>query len=121
MKILADENVDAAIVIWLRRQGHDVVAACEVMRRSEDSAILARANAEGRIVLTKDTDFGEMVFHARRSAPGIILLRFESLGAHTRLALVKEHWPDIARHAAGHFVVVTQDRLRIRRLAKTAT
>ena len=121
MKILADENIDAAIVAWLRAQGEDVVAACEIMRRSEDTAILARANAEKRVVLTKDTDFGEMVFHERLTAHGIILLRFESVGALMRLALVKKHWPDIWRFAAGNFVVATQDRLRVRKLAKAGT
>jgi hypothetical protein len=48
---------------------------------------------------------------------GIILLRFKSAAADLRLEIVKHHWPEISRFAPGSFVVVSQDRLRVRRLS----
>jgi predicted nuclease of predicted toxin-antitoxin system len=116
MRIIADENIEATIVAWLREQGEDVISACEIMHRAEDAAIFARANAEKRIILTKDMDFGEMVFHERLVTAGIVLLRFKSERSVARLDIVRRHWPEIVKHAAGNFVVVSQDRLRVRRL-----
>ncbi len=115
MKLLADENIDAAIIAWLRSMGEDVLSAAETMRSAEDVSLLDRANAENRTVLTKDMDFGELVFHGRLASASIVLLRFKAAGAALRLSIVKKHWREISRYACGNFVVVSEDRLRIRK------
>ena len=104
MKLLADENMDAGIVEWLRSAGCDVLSVMELMRGATDDEVLVRANAEGRIILTKD----------KRSASGVILLRLHAAATEARLSIVQSHWPEITKHSAGNFVVVTRDRLRIR-------
>jgi predicted nuclease of predicted toxin-antitoxin system len=115
MRLLADENIDAAIIEWLRSMGEDVLSATEKMRSAEDVSNLHRASSENRIVLTKDMDFGELVFHGRLASAGVILLRFKTAGADLRLSIVKRHWRAISRYAHGNFVVVSEDRLRIRK------
>lgn len=54
----ADEHVDFRIVEGLRRRGMDVVTAQERgQRQTDDEILLATATAEGRLMLTNDTDF----------------------------------------------------------------
>ena len=45
MKLLADENMDAGIVEWLRSAGCDVLSVMELMRGATDDEVLVRANA----------------------------------------------------------------------------
>ena len=115
MRILADENMDGMIVDWLRSQGHDVLFVMESMRGAGDDEILSRANIEGRVVLTKDMDFGEMVFFDKLESRGIILLQLQSR-AQSGWQSFKQDGIEIAQHAGDSFVVVTEDRLRIRRI-----
>jgi predicted nuclease of predicted toxin-antitoxin system len=74
MRFLVDECCPAAIVEMLRSGGHDVRYAAETDRRSTDEQILAIANAENRIVVTEDFDFGDLLIRDRQPAPGAIVL-----------------------------------------------
>ena len=62
MKLILNENMPATVVRTLRDRGHDVLAVKEMLRGAEDPTILARAQAENRIVVTQDKDFGELAF-----------------------------------------------------------
>jgi predicted nuclease of predicted toxin-antitoxin system len=66
MRFLANENVPGLVAAALRGRGHDVVAVKESMRGASDRAILERAHADERLVVTCDKDFGEL---AKSSAP----------------------------------------------------
>ena len=58
LKAYADHHVVFAIVEALRRRGMDVVTAAERgHQQADDSALLAEALAEERVMLTNDTDF----------------------------------------------------------------
>ena len=116
MNLIADENVDAAMVRWLREQGHDVVWASEVFASEPDVGLLALANSSSRILLTRDLDFGELVYRERRISCGIILLRVKAANQWERLSLLQELWSQIAPHAHGNFIVLKNDKLRIRSL-----
>ena len=114
MRFLADENVEPVTVEWLRGQGHDVPSVREAARGSADADLLARANAEGRVVVTYDTDFGELAYRDALPHVGIVLLRLSDARAVDRLARLRDHWPVIASRCEGHFIVVGDDRVRIR-------
>lgn len=77
MKFLADENFPRPVVEKLRSEGHDVLWARTDCRGFKDRALLERAEAEGRIVLTLDKDF--VLITRQRSIPlqrgGVILFR----------------------------------------------
>lgn len=51
MRILADENIPRAIVVWLRDQGYEVLYASETRVQTRDVDLLAEAEARGFIVL----------------------------------------------------------------------
>lgn len=57
-RLLADENVPGRLVESLRGRGHDVRWARTDARGSPDQDLLALAQAEARVVLTMDKDFG---------------------------------------------------------------
>jgi predicted nuclease of predicted toxin-antitoxin system len=76
MRFLVNENVTATVIQELRQRGHDVLSAKESMRAEQDDVILARAQAEQRIVVTHDKDFGELAFRSQLpSSCGVILCR----------------------------------------------
>ncbi len=116
MKLLADECCDAPLVAALRTAGHDVRFMVEEERGLTDDEVLGTAFAEGRIVLTEDKDFGDLVVRLRRPAIGVILLRLDPSVPDTKqerlLAVLSEH----AARLVGHYVVVHESRIRIRAL-----
>ncbi len=66
MKFLADMGVSVSTIASLREAGHDSVhLRDEGLIRMEDADILHKARSEGRVVLTFDLDFGDLV--AQRS------------------------------------------------------
>ncbi len=75
-KLLADENVPLKAVEVLREKGVDVVSVTELSPGLKDREVLDLAGREGRIVVTFDKDFGELVVRERASVKGLILLRF---------------------------------------------
>ena len=116
MRVLTDENVSSAVIRGLRATGQDVLAEKESLAGATDQQILARAQAEQRLLLTHDKDFGELAFHAGAPATaGIILFRLsggDPSADNWRVLSVlqsRTDWP-------GHFSVVTDDRIRMRPL-----
>ena len=116
MKLAADENIDSAIVAWLRAGGHDVFWAAERTPACSDDALLAQARQEARILLTADLDFGEMVFRQRLLSTGIVLIRVRAASQKERLRIFQAHWPGIERRLQGGFVVVGNRKTRVRPL-----
>ncbi len=116
MRILADENIPRTLVRLLREGGHDVLAVREDLRGESDRIILLRADAEKRLVVTQDKDFGELA--VSRGLPvecGVILFRLGDLGRDetvARMLRVLESRTDWE----GSLAVVTANRIRIRRL-----
>lgn len=115
MRFLADENCDFAVVRALRAAGHDVLAVAEVSPRADDSAVIDFAVREGRILLTEDKDFGQLVYANAQPSGGVIFIRFPATARKALpkaiLNLIKEEGPRLA----GSFVVVRPGRIRIGR------
>jgi predicted nuclease of predicted toxin-antitoxin system len=74
--LLADENIHPAVVRALAAQGKDVRSvSTEGLTGRPDAEVLRRAHAEGRVVLTHDSDFGAIVYRVRQPFTGIIYVR----------------------------------------------
>lgn len=75
-RFLANENVPGEAIRSLRAAGWDVTAIAEESPSLSDAEVLALARAEGRVVITFDRDYGELLY-ARRYVPppGIVYLR----------------------------------------------
>jgi len=77
MKFLANENFPLASVRHLRGAHFDVTSITEDTPGSTDHEVLTRAQKEGRIVLTFDRDYGELLYRKEFSSPiGIVYFRF---------------------------------------------
>jgi predicted nuclease of predicted toxin-antitoxin system len=75
MRFLADQDVYARTIAFLSGLGHDVVPVAQLgLARAEDAELLRAAHAQGRICVTRDRDFGALVFVEGRSS-GVIYLR----------------------------------------------
>ena len=62
MKFLAYMGISPRVVAALRQQGHDALHLQEQdLGDMPDPEILAKARAKGRILLTHDLDFGELL------------------------------------------------------------
>ena len=116
MRFLADENFLGDAVLALQQQGHDVVWIRIDAPGSSDQEVLARAQAEERVILTFDKDFGELAFRSGLLATsGIILFRLPLLKPTSLISIVisalatQSDW-------SGLFTVVESDRIRLRPL-----
>ncbi len=116
MKFLADENLELLIVNWLREYGHDVDYAAESAVAESDVALLTRAIDDRRVVITNDLDFGELVYRFHRPAFGIVLLRLRVATDADQLARLQPHWGNILANCVGNFVVVSEKKIRVRKL-----
>ena len=76
MRLLADESCDGGIVRALRQAGHDVLAVCESHSGAPDNLVISIAVAQGRVLVTEDKDFGQLVYASGHGHTGVILLRY---------------------------------------------
>jgi predicted nuclease of predicted toxin-antitoxin system len=116
MRIVADENLDGPLVAWLRDRGHDVVWMAEADPGRPDREVLAMAAKDDRVLITWDLDYGVLVFRRGGKVPGMVLLRFRASSPRELLRLFTDRWHEIEQQAPGHYLVVTNAKLRSRPL-----
>lgn len=120
MRIIANENLSSTVVRELRSRGHDVLSVKESMRGESDEMVLARAQAELRVVLTHDKDFGELAFRSGLPADcGVILLRLSGTDRDSDQQRILEAL-ESRSDWEGRFTVVEQHRIRVRPLPGVA-
>lgn len=119
MKFLIDQNRSPRLADLLRSDGHDAVHTLELgHERTPDDELLALAASEGRVIVSGDTDFGALLALRDRRSPSVVLFRSRrTFSADSQYALLRAHLDDIAPDLeAGAVVVITDDRIRVRRL-----
>jgi predicted nuclease of predicted toxin-antitoxin system len=120
MRFLADMGVAQRTVEWLRAEGHDAVhLRDEGLQRMPNGQIFDKAAAEGRIVLTFDLDFGEIVALSGGQRASVILFRLHN----TRTPHVIDRLQKVLKDSSdaleqGAIVVVEESRHRTRRLSR---
>ena len=116
MRFLLDQDVYSATGRLLAELGHDVVTAFQIGLSSADDADLLRlAQEQSRILVTRDRDFGALVF-ARGLGAGVIYLRIlpsTQILVHQELRRVLNRYTEEDLKTA--FVVVEPDGHRFRR------
>lgn len=119
MRFLLDQDVYALTAAFLRTLGHDVLTVSALgLSKADDSVLLKRAQADGRILVTRDRDFGGLVFVAG-AGPGILYLR---VAPATLNAVHEELRTVLAEHSEvdlrGAFTVVEPGRHRFRPIGR---
>lgn len=118
MKFLADMGISPKAVAYLKDRGFDAVHLIEQdLHRLSDQDILAKARAEGRIVLTHDLDFGDLMASSGAQLPAVVIFRLSDMAAvnvnRYLDIVVQEHQVPLQR---GAILSVTDRRIRIRSL-----
>ncbi len=122
MKFLADQDVFALSVAFLRGLGHDVATAHQLgLAQADDAELLRIAREQGRIFVTRDRDFGSLVF-VQGGGPGVVYLRLlpstlTAVHAEFERVLTLYSQENLQRS----FVVIEPARHRIRNLGTTAS
>ena len=76
MKFLLDENLSHRHAARLRGNGHDAFAGSEEnLGGASDPVVRSAAIRSGRVLVTLDADFGNIVRYPPKGTPGIIWLR----------------------------------------------
>ena len=117
MKFLLDQEVYALTERFLREQGYDLVKVSELgQSRAQDSDLLKLAGEQGRIFVTRDRDYGNLVF-VHHLGSGVIYLRILPSvinEVHAELKKVLETYSE--EELAKSFIVVEKNRHRIRKI-----
>jgi predicted nuclease of predicted toxin-antitoxin system len=88
MRFLIDRCAGTFIAEWLRTEGHDVVESRERGADPGDRVLLGWAAKESRILITIDTDFGQLVFLEGQSHSGLI--RLPDVSSKERVEIIKD-------------------------------
>ena len=116
MKFLLDENLSRAQASRLRNNGYDAVAVLEEsLGGASDPVIRSAAVKSGRILVTLDADFGNIVRYPPQDTPGVIWLRLHpptesKIEQALDRCLAKLGEQDLT----GKLVVVDEDKIRVR-------
>ena len=118
MKFLADMGLSQTTVTWLREHGHDVVHLRDLgMCRAGDNEIVDLARAQGRVVLTFDLDFGDIMAASRKRLPSVLIFRLYNglpLAVNKRLdQVIQESYIALS---AGALIIVEDARHGVRLL-----
>jgi predicted nuclease of predicted toxin-antitoxin system len=119
LEVLVDENLSERVAEVLVENGHDAIHVRDIgLERADDPVVMARAEAEGRVVVSADTDFGAILARSGNRAPSVILFRMAGQRrAWSQAALVLANLPQVADDLeAGALVVIEDGRVRSRRL-----
>ncbi len=113
MRLLANENFPGDAVTALREAGHDVAWIRVDAPGSTDLQVLQRAQAEERILLTFDKDFGELAFRAGLPASGGVVLFRISMPSSAQVASIAVAALGSRYDWSGHFSVIEDLRIRM--------
>jgi len=114
VKILADENIEWQIIERLRNAGHEVISISETGAGISDPAVLKIANDEKAILLTADTDFGELVYRQRQITTGVFLVRLAGLPNTEKAEIILSAITTHAKELPHGFTVATPKMIRVR-------
>jgi len=113
MRFLSYKSCDFAIVRALRIAGHDVKCVRDIAPGAEDERVAQLAIEDDRILLTEDKDFGQIVYAASTSSPGVVFVRFPGNIRHKAVTTVLQLLEKAGNGIVGRFVVVQPGRVRI--------
>ena len=115
MKFLIDENLSPLVATGLSEAGHDAIHIRDLgMGSAEDSAVMDRARAESRVVVSADTDFGTVLAASGANQPSVVLIRRSADRRAARVVqLLLVNLAEIEQ-ALGEGAIVAFDTARIR-------
>lgn len=119
MRFPVDNNLAPALARLLDAAGHDSVHVRTYgLAAASDEVVLNRARDERRAVISADTDFATLLARQRSDRPSVLLLRRSTpRRAVDQARLILANLPAVEEDLlSGAVVVISDERLRVRRL-----
>jgi predicted nuclease of predicted toxin-antitoxin system len=120
MRFLVDANLSPRVAASLSRAGFESMHVADVgLLTAADQAILDYAAANGLVIVSADTDFGELLAVSRGAVrPSVVLLRSaDRLTPDQQAALLAANLPAVVDEIkTGALVTIARGRVRIRSL-----
>jgi predicted nuclease of predicted toxin-antitoxin system len=119
MKFLIDNALSPELAKLLQAATHDAIHVRDRhLENASDEEIFDAAAAEGRIIVSADTDFGTLLTFRRQKLPSVVIFRHPSprrpeMQAELLLANLPSFTEDLTQ---GAIVILRQDRIRVRRI-----
>lgn len=116
MKFLVDNSLSWRLAEWLRNSGHDAVHVSEIgMRDSDDIEIYRRAEAESRIIIAQDVDFGWLMVNDDDCKNSVILYRISESRVSRQIDRLSDLLTRLKKELVpGRMIVITDAAFRIR-------
>jgi len=112
MKFLVDRCAGKRLADWLRGEGHDVLEARTLGPDPGDRELLEMAAKQGRVLVTIDTDFGELIYVDRVTHSGMV--RLPDVQAATRIKIMEGILSQHESHLKSRAIITVRgDRIRI--------
>ncbi|HKS24247.1 MAG TPA: DUF5615 family PIN-like protein [Thermoanaerobaculia bacterium] len=118
MRFLVDACVDVGVDRWLREKEHDSThLRDEGLQRLPDDSIFAKADAEKRVIVTIDLDFGEILSFSGGKIVSTITFRVHDTRAAFLVKRLKSVLPQVMPFLERGAIVIVEDaRFRVRLL-----
>jgi predicted nuclease of predicted toxin-antitoxin system len=117
MKFLGDMGISPKSTEFLQTLGYDAVHLLQGLERLPDSEIMEKALTEGRIVLTHDLGFGDLLAASGERLPSVIIFRLQNMTPQNvnryLQAIISQYSNELKQ---GVVVSVTEARIRVRDL-----
>ena len=119
MRLLIDNALSPRVAEGLCAGGYDAVHVGAIgMAKADDNEIFEWCQANDRVVVSADTDFGTLLAQAREKSPSVLLLRRVSQRRpEAQVVLLLANLPKLVDALdAGSVVVIEENRIRVRTL-----
>ncbi len=114
--ILADENIDFAIIKALRDIGVEVHSIAESNSGISDSEVIKLSLNPSKIILTEDKDFGEWVYAHHVTGISVVFLRYDFKETREIIPILINLIQNRFDELKGCFTTITTKKIRIRKV-----
>jgi len=113
-RFLVDECTGRRLSMMLNNAGYDTIFVGDWKPSAHDEEVLHKAKSDGRILITEDKDFGELVFRLLKPSCGIILIRTSTTLPEKRFNLIEKLIKSIDVNYK--FIVIKDSLIKTRRI-----
>jgi predicted nuclease of predicted toxin-antitoxin system len=120
MRFLLNMNVCRAVADKLTQLGHECVHARDAgLATADDRSVVEFARQEGRVIVTHDLDYGDLLMLSEEPRPSAIIFRLRRSSPSIMCQRLGDAWEAIsAAIVEGAIVIIEDAAIRIRRLSE---
>ena len=117
MQFKTDENLPVEVTELLRGAGYDAMSVLEQGMGGESDPVLDEVCIkEGRVLITLDTDFGDIRVYPPSEAPGYVVLRLKQQDKYSVIEIMERLIPMFNQeNLENRLWIVDEHKVRIRK------